>query len=87
MEWLHSWRIHFWILSNFLTKITLKNRVVIPPLTECMAFHDGNVTEDEIDYYRKHSGGVGLYSITAVANVNEEGKGFEGEPGTQCCRR
>lgn len=58
--------------------ITLKNRVVIPPLTECMAFHDGNVTEDEIDYYRKHSGGVGLY-ITAVANVNDEGKGFEGE--------
>lgn len=29
--------------------ITLKNRVVIPPLTECMAFHDGNVTEDEIN--------------------------------------
>lgn len=58
--------------------VTLKNRVVIPPMTECMAFHDGTVTDDEISYYRKHSGGVGLF-ITAVAYVNELGKGFEGE--------
>nr|WP_232843714.1 NADH-dependent flavin oxidoreductase [Secundilactobacillus angelensis] len=58
--------------------ITLKNRVVIPPLTECMAFHDGHVTSDEVNYYRKHTGGVGLY-ITAVAYINEEGKGFEGQ--------
>lgn len=58
--------------------VTIKNRVVIPPMTECMSFHDGTVTEDEIEYYRKHSGGAGMF-ITAVAYVNELGKGFEGE--------
>ncbi|WP_137596791.1 NADH-dependent flavin oxidoreductase [Paucilactobacillus kaifaensis] len=62
----------------FNKDVVLKNRVIIPPMTECMAFHDGTVTEDEVDYYKKHSGGVGMY-ITAVANVNNEGKGFEGE--------
>lgn len=60
------------------SKVTLKNRVVIPPMTECMAFCDGTVTDDEIKYYHKHSGGVGMF-ITAVANVNALGKGFEGE--------
>ena len=58
--------------------VTLKNRIVIPPLTECMALHDGTVSQDELDYYSKHTGGVGMY-ITAVANVNDLGKGFEGE--------
>ncbi|MCH4170392.1 MAG: NADH-dependent flavin oxidoreductase [Lactobacillus sp.] len=58
--------------------ITLKNRMVIPPMTECMSFHDGTVTQDELDYYAQHTGGVGLF-ITAVAYVNELGKGFEGE--------
>ena len=58
--------------------VQLKNRVVIPPMTECMALHDGTVSEDELTYYSKHSGGVGMF-ITAVANVNALGKGFEGE--------
>lgn len=58
--------------------ITVKNRIVIPPMTEQMAFEDGSVTSDELAYYAKHSGGVGMF-ITAVANVNPLGKGFEGE--------
>ena len=58
--------------------ITLKNRVVIPPMTERMSFEDGTVTSDETAYYAQHTGGVGMF-ITAVANVNSLGKGFEGE--------
>lgn len=58
--------------------VTLKNRIVIPPMTEQMAFHDGTVTQDQLRYYSLHTGGVGMY-ITAVANVNDLGKGFEGE--------
>lgn len=58
--------------------ITAKNRITIPSMTEQMAFHDGTVTQDELHYYSLHTGGVGMY-ITAVANVNDLGKGFEGE--------
>ena len=58
--------------------ITLKNRIVIPPMTECMAMEDGAVSRDEIAYYQQRAGGAGLF-ITAVANVNAVGKGFEGE--------
>lgn len=58
--------------------ITLKNRVVIPPMTERMAFEDGTVTNDEIAYYAQRAGGAGMF-ITGTANVNALGKGFEGE--------
>ncbi|MFD1418826.1 NADH-dependent flavin oxidoreductase [Companilactobacillus keshanensis] len=58
--------------------ITVKNRIVIPPMTEMMSFSNGEVTRDELRYYNIHTGGAGMF-ITAVANVNDEGKGFEGE--------
>lgn len=58
--------------------ITVKNRIVIPPMTEMMSFANGEVTRDELRYYRIHTGGAGMF-VTAVAYVNDEGKGFEGE--------
>lgn len=58
--------------------VTIKNRVVMSPMTECSSFEDGSVTNDEIEYYRVRSGGVGMV-ITGCANVNAEGKGFEGQ--------
>ncbi|MDR4933609.1 NADH-dependent flavin oxidoreductase [Companilactobacillus paralimentarius] len=58
--------------------ITVKNRIVIPPMTEEMSFSNGEVTSDELRYYHMHSGGAGMF-VTAVANVNALGKGFEGE--------
>jgi len=58
--------------------IIIKNRVVIPPMTEEMSFSNGEVTADELRYYRMHSGGAGMF-ITATSNVNDLGKGFEGE--------
>jgi len=61
-----------------IKNITLKNSVVIQPMTERMSFEDGTVTSDETAYYAQHTGGAGMF-ITAVANVNSLGKGFEGE--------
>ena len=63
---------------TFKSGVTVKNRVVVPPMTESMSFSDGTVTQDEIHYFAVHSGGVGLF-ISPVANINAEGKGFEGE--------
>lgn len=63
---------------TFKNGITVKNRVVIPPMTETSAFEEGSVTTDELRYFRLHSGGAGMF-ISPVANVAESGKGFEGE--------
>ncbi|ANZ69196.1 NADH-dependent flavin oxidoreductase [Pediococcus claussenii] len=69
---------------QFLDSYTLKNgaevknRIVMAPMTEMSSFENGIVTNDEIEYYRRRSGGVGM-EITGCANVSEIGKGFEGE--------
>ncbi|AIR71666.1 NADH-dependent flavin oxidoreductase [Dickeya fangzhongdai] len=60
--------------------IVIKNRVVLPPMTEQMSFEDGTVTLEEINYMQQRAGGVGLF-ITPVAYINKEGKGFEGQLG------
>ncbi|GEK28656.1 NADH-dependent flavin oxidoreductase [Furfurilactobacillus siliginis] len=65
---------------TFKSGIKVKNRVVIPPMTERMSFEDGSVTSDECNYFSIHTGGAGMF-ITGCASVNEEGKGFEGELG------
>ena len=63
---------------TFKNGITVKNRVVIPPMTETSAFEEGSVNTDELRYFKLHSGGAGMF-ISPVANVAESGKGFEGE--------
>ncbi|WP_038911410.1 NADH-dependent flavin oxidoreductase [Dickeya dadantii] len=60
--------------------VVIKNRVVLPPMTEQMSFEDGTVTLEEINYMQQRAGGVGLF-ITPVAYINKEGKGFEGQLG------
>lgn len=59
--------------------VTLKNRVVMAPMTTKSSFYNGALTEDEIEYYRLRSGGVGML-ITAATACSENGKGFEGGP-------
>lgn len=69
---------------KFLEPITLKsgvkvkNRVVLPPMTETMALNNGEISRDELRYTALHAGGVGLF-ITPVAYINDRAKGFEGE--------
>ncbi|MCY9549988.1 NADH-dependent flavin oxidoreductase [Lysinibacillus xylanilyticus] len=47
-------------------------------MTTKMSFYDGVVTQDELKYYSLRSGEVGAV-ITAAANVQDGGKGWEGE--------
>lgn len=63
---------------SFENGVTLKNRVVMSPMTTMSSFYNGMVTTDEIAYYAARGGGPGMV-ITGVANVDERGKGFEGE--------
>lgn len=63
---------------EFKNGLKVKNRIVIPPMTEASGFEEGSITADELRYFKIHSGGVGLF-ISPVANVSESGKGFEGE--------
>ena len=63
---------------TFKRGLTLKNRIVMAPMTTKMSFYDGVVTQDELSYYALRTGEVGAV-ITAAANVQEAGKGWEGE--------
>jgi len=78
-------------MSNykFLNSFTLpngmviKNRIVIPPLTELMSYANGVVSPDELAYYRQRAGGVGMF-ITAAAQTSPRtrgGKNYDGELG------
>ncbi|MFC7061935.1 NADH-dependent flavin oxidoreductase [Halobacillus seohaensis] len=60
--------------------VELKNRVLMAPMTNFLSNEDGSVSLKELDYYARRSGGVGAV-LTACANVNAQGKGFEGEIG------
>ncbi|MFT8868946.1 NADH-dependent flavin oxidoreductase [Liquorilactobacillus nagelii] len=62
---------------HFSNGMQINNRIVMAPMTTQSSFFDGSVTTDELQFYRRRSG-VGMI-ITAVANVNSRGKGFEGE--------
>ncbi|NUF25820.1 NADH-dependent flavin oxidoreductase [Bombilactobacillus mellis] len=63
---------------TFKNGVTLKNKVVMAPMTTMSSFYNGMVSKDELDYYAKRAGSPGMV-ITAVANVTPNGKGFEGE--------
>lgn len=63
---------------EFPNGVTLKNRIVMSPMTTMSSFYNGMVSNDELDYYQARAGGPGMI-ITAVANVSDNGKGFEGE--------
>ncbi|MCP3030140.1 NADH-dependent flavin oxidoreductase [Halobacillus sp. A1] len=58
----------------------LKNRILMAPMTNFLSNDDGTVSLKELDYYARRAGGVGAV-ITACANVNAQGKGFDGEIG------
>ncbi|MFJ5762268.1 NADH-dependent flavin oxidoreductase [Neobacillus sp. NPDC093182] len=60
--------------------IQLKNRLVMAPMTNWSSNPDGTVTESEVKYYARRSGGVGMV-ITACTYVTANGKGFHGEFG------
>ncbi|KEO84941.1 NADH-dependent flavin oxidoreductase [Tumebacillus flagellatus] len=60
--------------------VTLKNRIALAPMTNFSSNPDGTVTDAEVEYYARRSGGVGTV-ITACTYVTPNGKGFHGEFG------
>lgn len=65
---------------TFSNGVSLKNRVVMAPMTNFSSNSDGTVTDAEVGYYARRSAGVGMV-ITACTYVTANGKGFHGEFG------
>ena len=65
--------------SFSLTKdITLRNRIIMAPMTTWSANDDGTISEQELQYLRQRVQGVGLV-ITGCTHVLENGIGFTNE--------
>lgn len=58
--------------------ITLKNRLVMAPMTTYSSNPDGTITAAEIEYLRRRSRGVSMV-ITAACYVIAHGQAFEGQ--------
>ncbi len=58
--------------------LTLRNRVVMAPMTTWSANPDGTISDAEVDYYRRRAQGVGMV-ITGCTHVTENGIGFTDE--------
>ncbi|BAX69621.1 NADH:flavin oxidoreductase [Leuconostoc suionicum] len=63
---------------KFDNGLVIKNHIVMSPMTTMTSFYNGMITTDELNYYAARAGGPGII-ITGVANVSDNGKGFEGE--------
>lgn len=67
------------LLPYMLTEsIKLKNRLVMAPMTTWSSQRDGQVSLDELDYYRHRSVDVGMV-ITGTTYTSPNGLGFENQ--------
>ncbi|HHX61013.1 MAG TPA: NADH-dependent flavin oxidoreductase [Epulopiscium sp.] len=64
--------------AKILGGVSVKNPVVMAPMTTFSGNIDGTVSKDELSYYKKRSKDVGVV-ITAATYVSESGKGFAGQ--------
>lgn len=64
----------------FPNGISLKNRLVMAPMTNFSSNEDGTVSDAEVKYYARRSKGVSMV-VTACTYVTRDGKGFQGEFG------
>ena len=60
--------------------ITLKNRIMMAPMTTCSGFYEGSVTHDLIEYYRARAGEIGTI-IVECGFVDNKGLAFPGAIG------
>ncbi|MRH98223.1 NADH-dependent flavin oxidoreductase [Agrobacterium tumefaciens] len=63
---------------TFSNGLTLRNRVIMAPMTTWSGNDDGTVSDEEISYYRRRAQGVGLV-LTGCTHVSANGIGFTGE--------
>lgn len=59
---------------------TLKNRLLMAPMTTCTGFYDGTITEDTLDYYEARAGGIGAI-IVESCYFEKRGAAFPGALG------
>ena len=66
---------------QFACGLTMKNRFMLAPLTNCQSHEDGRLSEDEFHWLTKRAeGGFGL-TMTCAAHVQRAGQGFPGQLG------
>lgn len=63
---------------TFKSGVTVRNRILMAPMTTFSADVQDYVSDEEYAYYKERSNGVGAI-ITACAYVTKNGKGFEGQ--------
>jgi 2,4-dienoyl-CoA reductase-like NADH-dependent reductase (Old Yellow Enzyme family) len=63
---------------TFRSGITMKNRIVMAPMTTYSSNDDLTISDEEINYYKHRVNGVGLV-ITGCTHVTPNGQGFTNE--------
>ncbi|MFC5469129.1 NADH-dependent flavin oxidoreductase [Cohnella suwonensis] len=63
---------------TFRSGITIKNRIVMAPMTTWSGNDDLTISDDEVKYYAQRVNGVGLV-ITGCTHVTPNGQGFTNE--------
>jgi len=63
---------------SFAAGLTLRNRIVMAPMTTWSSNDDGTVSDQEIAYYRARAKGVGMV-LTGCTHVQPSGVGFTHE--------
>ncbi|WP_248928494.1 NADH-dependent flavin oxidoreductase [Paenibacillus hamazuiensis] len=63
---------------TFRSGITMKNRIVMAPMTTWSSNDDLTISDDEVKYYKQRVNGVGLV-ITGCTHVTPNGQGFTNE--------
>lgn len=63
---------------TFKSGISIKNRLVMAPMTTWASNDDLTISDDEVKYYRRRVNGVGLV-ITGCTHVTPNGQGFTDE--------
>lgn len=63
---------------TFRSGVTVKNRIMMAPMTNYSSDDNDMVSAEELAYYSERSGGPGAV-ITAVAYIEPGGKGFPGQ--------
>ena len=63
---------------SFDKGISLKNRLVMAPMTTWASNEDFTISDEEVEYYHKRVNGVGLV-ITGCTHVTANGIGFTHE--------
>ena len=60
---------------TFKSGVTVRNRLMIAPMTTFSADENDYVSQEELNYYRERANGVGTI-LTACAYVSKNGKGL-----------